>query len=141
MIEITEKEIDVNSVIESVRDPSAGGIDIFIGTTRDHSGGKRVLAMEYHAYVPMALKMMKELAGEAGSRWEVKKISMVHRIGRLEIGEPSVVVAVSAAHREEAFQACRFTIDRLKESVPIWKKELFRDGGVWVNEQDRVRRA
>ena len=135
MIEVTSKEIDVDRIIRSVQDPSAGGIDIFIGTTRDNSGGKTVLRMEYQAYIPMALKMMNELAELVRLKWDIRKISMVHRIGRLEVGEASVAIAVSAGHRKEAFEACRFTIDTLKESVPIWKKEVFRDGEAWVNGQ------
>jgi molybdopterin synthase catalytic subunit len=132
MIEITDKPIDIDSVIRSVQDPSAGGVDIFIGTTRNQSGGDTVLAMEYRAYVPMALKMMNALAGEVRTTWDVKQISMVHRTGRVGVGEPSVVIAVSAVHRKEAFEACRFLIDKLKESVPIWKKEVFGDREEWV---------
>jgi molybdopterin synthase catalytic subunit len=132
IVEITTRRINVGNVVESVRDPSAGGVDIFIGTTRNNSGNREVLSMEYNAYVPMALKMMKELAERVRSTWDIRKISIVHRIGHLKIGEPSVVIAVSAAHRKEAFEACRFTIDTLKESVPIWKKEVFRDGEAWV---------
>ena len=134
MIEITDKEIDVANVIRSVHDPAAGGVDIFIGTTRNHSKGEPVLGMEYEAYVPMALNMMNELAETVRSKWEIRKISIVHRIGRLGIGDPSVVIAVSAAHRKEAFEACRFTIDKLKESVPIWKKEVFAGREEWVGE-------
>jgi len=132
MIEITDKEIDLNRVIRCVQDPSAGGIDIFIGTTRNHSGGKTVLAMEYQAYIPMALKIMNELAELVRSKWDIRQIAIVHRIGRVEVGEPSVVIAVSAGHRKEAFEACRFMIDNLKESAPIWKKEVFREGEAWV---------
>ncbi len=134
MIEITDKEIDVSNVIRSVHDPAAGGVDIFIGTTRNHSKGEAVLGMEYEAYIPMALKVMHELAETVRSKWEIKKIAIVHRVGRLEVGDPSVVIAVSAAHRKEAFEACRFTIDKLKESVPIWKKEIFTDREEWVGE-------
>jgi molybdopterin synthase catalytic subunit len=88
--------------------------------------------MEYQAYTPMALKVMNELAEEVRKKWDIKNIAIVHRTGRLEIGDPSVVIAVSAAHRKEAFEACRFTIDRLKESVPIWKKEVFAGRAEWV---------
>ncbi len=132
MIEITQSEIDVGKVIESVQDPASGGIDIFIGTTRNDSGGREVLSMEYDAYVPMALNMMKELAQTVRSKWEIREISIVHRFGHLKVGEASVVIAVSAAHRKEAFEACHFTIDKLKETIPIWKKEVFRDGEAWV---------
>jgi molybdopterin synthase catalytic subunit len=131
VIELTDKEIDVDRVIRSVEDPSAGGTSIFIGTTRNHTDGKEVLEMEYQAYIPMALKKMNELAEEARSKWKLKNVSIVHRVGRLKIGEASVVIAVSATHRKEAFEACRFTIDTLKESIPIWKKEVFRNGEAW----------
>lgn len=94
-----------------------------------------MLAMEYRAYVPMALRMMNRLAETVSSKWDIRKIAIVHRIGRLEVGEPSVVIAVSAAHRKEAFEACRFTIDNLKETVPIWKKEYFQDREAWVGDR------
>ncbi len=135
MIEIITNTIYTEQVIKSVEDPTAGGIDVFIGTTRNHSNGKRVLHLEYEAYQPMAIKMMHRIAEDVRAKWSIKKISIVHRIGRLEIGEPSVVIAVSSAHRAEAFDACRFAIDSLKKTVPIWKKEFFEDGEVWVQEQ------
>lgn len=133
MIEIVTEPIDVNTVIQSVHDPTAGGIDVFIGVTRNHSNGKPVRYLEYHAYKPMAIKMLHRIVNEAQSKWDVKKIAIVHRLGRLEIGEASVVIAVSAAHRDEAFQACRYLIDTLKTIVPVWKKEFFEDGEVWVD--------
>jgi molybdopterin synthase catalytic subunit len=133
MIQIVENKIDVEKVLESVQGPSAGGIDVFIGTTRNHANGKSVRYLEYHAYKPMALKMMHRIADEAKAKWDVKKIAIVHRLGKLEIGETSVVIAVSSAHRKEAFEACRYLIDTLKKVVPIWKKEYFEDGEVWVD--------
>ena len=132
MIEIVESRIDVQKVIDSVKDPAAGGTNVFIGTTRDHSRGKAVIALAYEAYRPMALKLMRQIADEACSKWQIKKISIVHRVGSVDIGEASIVIAVSADHRSAAFEACRFTIDTLKKSVPIWKKEYFREGEVWV---------
>jgi len=132
MILITDKSIDPQEVIESVRDASAGAIDIFIGTTRDLSHEKKVKYLEYEAFTPMAVKQMEHIADEASARWPVKKISIVHRTGRVGIGESSVVIAVSSAHRREAFEACRYIIGSLKRDVPIWKKEYFEDGGVWV---------
>jgi len=137
VIELIDKDIDVDRVIRSVEDPSAGGTSVFIGTTRNHSDGKEVLEMEYQAYVPMALRKMNELAENVRSKWKLKNVSIVHRVGRLRIGEPSVVIAVSAPHRKEAFEACRFTIDTLKESIPIWKKEVFRDGEAWVGTEEQ----
>ena len=136
MIEIVDHKIDIQAVLESLADPAAGGIDIFIGTTRNHSGGKRVISLEYEAYLPMAIRMMERIAAEAHRRWNVLRISMVHRTGHIDIGEASIVIAVSAAHRHEAFEACRYAIDTLKREVPIWKKELFVDGGSWVGAQE-----
>lgn len=138
MVEIVKEKIDIGRVVESVEDPAAGGVAVFIGTTRDHSDGKSVLALEYDAYVPMALKLMNRIAAEARSRWGLQKISIVHRVGRLGIGEASVVIAVSSAHRKEAFEACRYAIDTLKEDVPIWKKEFFENGEVWVESEQGV---
>ena len=136
MIKIVSQQINTEEILESVEDPSAGGIDMFIGTTRDNSNGKKVLRLEYEAYESMAVKMMNEIAEELRTKWQVKKISMVHRIGSVEIGEASVVIAVSAAHRKEAFEACRYAIDTLKKQVPIWKKEYYIDGEVWVGAQE-----
>lgn len=132
MIEIIKGHIEVHRVLESVQDPSAGGIDLFIGTTRDHADGKKVLSLEYEAYEPMALKLMNEISEQAKAMWGVSKISIIHRIGKIEIGEASVVIAVSSTHRKEAFEACRFIIDTIKSTVPIWKKEYFVGDERWV---------
>ena len=134
MIAIIHDAIDLQAVLKSVEDPSAGAIYIFVGTTRNHSHGKKVVALEYDAYQPMAQKFMTKIAEEIQSRCNIARISIVHRIGRVEIGEASVVIAVSAAHRKEAFEACRFAIDELKKVVPIWKKEFYEDGNVWVEK-------
>ena len=132
MISIVSDSINVDAVLQSVAVPEAGAIGVFIGTTRDHSDGKRVMRLEYDAYVPMAEKMMAQIEKEIRSRWEIHKISMIHMIGKLEIGVPSVVIAVSSSHRKEAFEASRYAIERLKSIVPIWKKEFFEDGEIWV---------
>ena len=132
MIEIVESKIDVQAVIDSVQDPSAGAIDIFIGTTRNETRGEQVIGLEYEVYTPMALTLMQRIADEVRMKWDVKKISIVHRVGRVEVGEASVVIAVSAPHRSATFEACRYAIDTLKKSVPIWKKEFFHGGNVWV---------
>jgi len=105
---------------------------MFLGTTRNHSKGKKVVRLEYEAYSPMALRMMSEIESEIRKRWNIQKISIVHRIGAVPVMEASVAIAVSAAHRKEAFEACRYAIDELKKRVPIWKKEIFEDGEVWV---------
>jgi len=132
MIEIVSEKIDIVQVLESIKDCSAGGIDMFIGTTRNYSNGKKVLSLEYEVYVPMAIKKMKEIEEIVRKRWEICKISMIHRIGKVEVGEVSVVIAVSSTHRKEAFESCQFTIDILKKEVPIWKKEVFENGESWV---------
>jgi molybdopterin synthase catalytic subunit len=132
-IKITEGPIDEAEVLGYVRAPEAGGIDLFIGTTRDNANGKDVRWLEYTAYEPMALKMMQQIAVDAAKKWQLTKIAIVHRTGRVDIGEASVVLAVSAPHRKEAFEACRYAIDTLKKEVPIWKKEFFKDGSVWVD--------
>jgi molybdopterin synthase catalytic subunit len=133
-IRIVDVAINVQEVIDAVRDPAAGAIDVFIGTTRNNAGGKVVAALEYDAYVPMALELMEKIAAAVAAEFGVGRIAVVHRIGRVGIGEESVVIAVSSAHRKEAFAACRAMIDRLKQEVPIWKKEFFSDGEKWVGE-------
>lgn len=132
MIEILKAPIDVDHVLRNVEDPTAGAISVFIGTARCHSKGKSVRYLEYQAYDPMALKMLRQIVDEAKTQWDIAKIAVVHRLGRIEIGEASVVIAVSASHRKEAFEACRYLIDTLKTDVPIWKKEFFEDGEMWV---------
>ncbi|MEL6652717.1 MAG: molybdenum cofactor biosynthesis protein MoaE [Bacteroidota bacterium] len=131
-IELTEAPLLPQTAIDQVSDPSCGGIDVFIGTVRNHTQKKSVERLEFEAYGPMAKKEMAKIAQAAMERWPVKKIAIHHRHGRLEIGEIAVVIAVSTAHRADAFAACKFAIDTLKESVPIWKKEIFEDGEVWV---------
>lgn len=112
--------------------PQVGGIDIFIGTVRDATKGKKVIRLEFEAYENMALKEMKKIAEQAYNKWPVQKILIHHRTGILQIGEIPVIIAVAAAHRDAAFDACRYIIDTLKQTVPIWKKEIFEDGEVWV---------
>jgi molybdopterin synthase catalytic subunit len=135
MIKIVQSPIDLNEVLRSVSSPEAGAIDIFIGTTRNHSNGKEVLSLEYEAYEPMAFKLMETLVAEARQRWAINEMAIVHRVGKVEIGEASVIIAVSAAHRQEAFEACRYAIDALKSDMPIWKKEFFSGGEAWVGAQ------
>ncbi len=135
MIRIVQNKIDIEALLRSIRVPEAGAVDLFIGTTRNHSHGRRVISLEYEAYEPMALKMMEEIAAEAQRGGSVHRIAMVHRVGRVEIGEASVAIAVSASHRKEAFEACRFAIDRLKAVVPIWKKEYFEEDETWVHPE------
>ena len=112
--------------------PESGGIDVFIGTVRNATKGKQVIRLEFEAYEPMALAEMEKIVKQAFDTWPVQKALIYHRTGVLEVGEVPVVIAVSAAHRAAAFDACRYIIDTLKETVPIWKKEIFEDGEVWV---------
>jgi molybdopterin converting factor subunit 1 len=134
-IAIGRAPIDVAALERAVAADNAGATVTFVGATRNGNAGRRVLGLEYEAYEPMALSEMRKLACTAGERWKIIRIAIQHRIGRVEIGESSVAIAVSAAHRAEAFEACRFAIDRLKEIVPIWKKEYYEGGEVWIGCQ------
>lgn len=131
-VKITSDNLDVNACISSVMLPQSGGIDVFIGTVRNETKGKKVVRLEFEAYEPMAVKEMNKIALDVFNKWPVQKILIHHRTGVLEVGEIPVVIAVSAAHRAAAFDACRYIIDTLKQTVPIWKKEVFDDGEVWV---------
>ena len=133
MIEIVHTPIDVAKVLESIADPSAGAIDLFIGATRNTAEGKRVLWLEYEAYLPMVLEQIQRLVQEATSHWNLCKVTIIHRVGKVGIGEASVVIGVSSSHRKEAFEGCRFLIDNLKKTVPIWKKEVFEQKEEWVH--------
>jgi molybdopterin synthase catalytic subunit len=131
-IKISVSTLNVQECIDWVMSPQSGGIDVFIGTVRDATKGKQVIRLEFEAYESMAKKEMERIAGKAFEQWPVQKILIHHRTGVLQIGEVPVIIAVSAAHRDAAFSACRFIIDTLKETVPIWKKEIFEDGEIWV---------
>jgi molybdopterin synthase catalytic subunit len=132
MIKLTEKPIDIGEVIDAVRDDRAGGIDVFVGTVRAQTQGRKVVALEFEVYNRMAESELKRITAEAFQKWPVLKTAVSHAVGRKMIGDIAVAIAVSAAHREAAFDACRYIIDTLKERVPIWKKEIFEDGEVWV---------
>ena len=136
LIQITHDVLDSGRAVALVQNPAAGAIVTFVGTTRDHTAGRRVLRLEYEAYRPMADEQLQRVADEMCDRWELAGVSIHHRLGRLEIGEASLVVAVSSAHRQAAFEACHFSIDRIKQIVPIWKKEFFEGGEVWVGSQE-----
>jgi molybdopterin synthase catalytic subunit len=132
---ITRRPIDPAKVIGSVADDSAGGLVLFLGTVRNSNRGRAVRAVDYEAYKLMAERRLGALAKEVRARWPIKALTMVHRVGNLKVGEVSVAVAVSAAHRAEAFEAARFAIDSIKKSLPIWKHEILRDGRrVWLEE-------
>ena len=135
MFRIVEDPNDATAVTAAVADSHTGATVTFIGTTRDHNDGRAVTRLEYEAYPEMALAEMRKIGDVARQRWPITAIAIVHRIGLVPIGEASVVIAVSAAHRAAAFEACHFAIDRLKEVVPIWKKEHFDGGEVWIGSQ------
>ena len=125
-----------DAIAAAVDEPGAGGIVIFSGVVRNETGGRPVKFLEYEAHAPMAEVKMREIGETVRGRWpDVKRVAMLHRVGRLEIGEASVLIAVAAAHRGDAFEACRYAIDTLKQTVPVWKKEHFEDGEVWVGLQ------
>jgi molybdopterin synthase catalytic subunit len=129
-VRLTRRPIDL--AVLAASSPADGAVCLFLGVVRNENGGRPVRHLEYEAYEDMALPMMEEIARETRGRWPVTEVAIVHRLGRLEIGEPSVAVAVAAPHRGAAFEACRYAIDTLKATVPIWKKEFYADGAVWL---------
>lgn len=132
MVRIQAEPIRVEELCAEVRADGDGAVALFVGTVRDHNQGRKVLHLEYETYAEMAEAEMQRIESAALARFEISRVGLVHRTGRLEIGEASVVAAVAAAHRGPAFEACRFVIDSLKQSVPIWKKEVFEGGEVWI---------
>jgi molybdopterin synthase catalytic subunit len=131
-IQLLPTALDVQHCIGLVSSDAAGAVDVFIGTVRNSTKGKRVVRLEFEAYEPMALSEMEKIARRAKGKYPVLKIAIHHRVGTLQIGEAPVVIAVSTPHRQAAFEACQYVIDTLKETVPIWKKEIYEDGEVWV---------
>ena len=132
-IELTRVVICSATVASEVRADEDGAVATFDGCVRNHSHGRRTLYLEYEAYEEMALAKMREIAGQIHATYAIHNVAIVHRLGRLEIGETSVFIAISSAHRAAALDACRFAIDTLKKTVPIWKKEFFADGAVWAD--------
>jgi MoaE-MoaD fusion protein len=132
-VRITQQKIDTPSLLEKIKSPADGAVLVFEGIVRDNSRGRRVRFLDYEAYEEMALKSMTRLVQQVRSRFAVREVVIVHRLGRLQIGETSVLIAVTSAHRACAFDACRWLIDTLKRTVPIWKKEYFEDGAVWAD--------
>ncbi len=134
MVSLTTDPIDYHALTERVRRPDCGAVVLFLGTVRDLTDGRVTAALDYEAYPEMAEKKMAEIEADTRRRWPVGAMALVHRLGHLDVGEVSVAVAVSCPHRAEAFEACRHAIDRLKELVPIWKKENWADGTAeWVH--------
>ncbi len=129
---ITDKPIDSGTLIKAVESPEAGAVVTFNGVVRNNSGGRDVLRMEYEAHTEMAEQLMADLSHVIKRKFNIIAIALQHRTGILEIGESSIMIAVSAPHRAEAFKACRYAIDTVKSTLPVWKKEFFKDGSSWV---------
>ena len=132
MLRITEEPIDLATLVAHVGDDAAGAVSTFLGTTRATNRGRTVLKLEYEAYAEMAISEFEGIAAEAARRWEITRVAIVHRVGVVPLGEASVAIAVSAPHRRESIEACAFCIDSLKLVAPIWKKEHFEGGEVWI---------
>src|SRR5438876_679127 len=138
LIQIQPTSLSATDAIQFATDPQAGGIDVFLGTTRAERSpdGCDLVALDYETYEQMAIDQMRKLASRARESWPIIKLSLLHRVGRVPIGEPSVIIAVSTPHRAQAFEACRFIIDSLKAEIAIWKKEIWADGsGTWVHPE------
>ena len=132
-IQISEAPLDLQECYSFVQSGTCGGIAVFVGTVRKLTQGREVKKLEFSAYEPMALKEMRKIASQAMERFQVERMAVHHALGSLGLGEVPVIIAAAAPHREAAFDACRYAIDTLKKTVPIWKKEFFDDGQVWVN--------
>jgi len=135
MFRVTNEALNLQELVDYVMDPEAGAIATFIGTTRNNNEGRKVIALDYEAYPEMAEKELVRLGEQAKNKWPICRMAIVHRLGPVQITEASVMIAVSAAHREAAFAACRFAIEEIKRTVPIWKKEVFEGGEVWIGTQ------
>ncbi len=132
LIQITGEPLDRNALVAAITHPGVGGIVVFEGVVRDSARGKQIRYLEYDVYPEMATRQIRTIITEAEKRWGVERVAVAHRVGRLEIGEASVIVVVATPHRAEAFDACRYIIDTLKTTVPIWKKEVATTGEEWV---------
>lgn len=132
IIKIVEN-IDINAAYQQLQSNDCGAVNVFVGTVRNHSKGKEVEKLVFEAYEPMALKELHRIAGLAQEKWPLKKLVILHVVGEKKVGEPVVFIGVAAGHRDAGFEACRFLIDELKQTVPIWKKEFYADSSVWVN--------
>jgi molybdopterin synthase catalytic subunit len=130
---LVRRPIDGSAIANAIKEPEDGAVALFDGIVRNHTRGRRTLYLDYTAYEPMALQKMEQLAQQALASYAVRAVWLVHRLGRLRIGETSVLIAVASAHRAAAFDACRWLIDTLKKTVPVWKKEYFEDGAVWAD--------
>ena len=135
MFRVTDQPLNLQELVDFVSDPGAGAIATFIGTTRNNNEGRRVVALDYDAYPEMAEKELRRIGGDATKNWQLCRMAIVHRVGPVQITQASVMIAVSSAHREAAFAACRFAIEEIKKTVPIWKKELYEGGELWIGTQ------
>ena len=135
MFRVTVDPLNMQELLTFVGDPEAGAIATFIGTARNNNEGRKVISLEYEAYPEMAEKELKLLGQEAAEKWDICRMAILHRMGLVQIGEASVMIAVSSGHRQNAFSACRFAIEEIKKRVPIWKKEVFEGGEVWIGTQ------
>jgi molybdopterin synthase catalytic subunit len=135
VVRVQREPIDGQALIRVVQTDVDGAVALFLGTVRDHNEGRKVSGLEYSAYEEMALQELERVRDQALERFEITRAALVHRLGALEIGETSVAVAIAAPHRAAAFDACRFVIDTLKRTVPIWKKETYNDGEAWIEGQ------
>ena len=131
-VAVTSAPLTLDAVVRAVEGRGAGAVTTFLGLVRDHNQGRRVLYLDYEAYAPLAEKALARIVDEAESRWSGARMAIRHRTGRLEIGEASVAIAVATPHRADAFAACRYAIERIKQIVPIWKHEYFEGGDVWI---------
>jgi molybdopterin synthase catalytic subunit len=129
---LVRESIDIRKIADSLQKPEDGAVVVFEGVVRNHSNDKAVCFLEYDAYESMALKKLEEIGARAKKEFAIRDIAIVHRLGHMDVGQCSVVIVVASAHRAPAFDACRFAIDRIKEIVPIWKKEFYEDGEVWI---------
>lgn len=129
---LSDQPLDPSLVLQQVYADECGAVDMFIGTVRNQTKGQQVFKLEFEAYESMALKEMQKIKGQAEARWPIHSLSIHHRVGLVRVGEIAVIIAVSTPHRAASFEACRFVIDTLKETVPIWKKEFFKNGEIWV---------
>ena len=136
MFHVTNQPIDLDELVRFVTDPEAGAVATFIGTTRNNNEGRQVIALDYEGYPEMAEKELRRIGEDAKTKWPICRMAITHRLGPVQIGEASVIIAVSSAHRDAAFAACRFVIDEVKARVPIWKHERYADGDAgWLHPE------
>jgi molybdopterin synthase catalytic subunit len=135
MFRVTHQPLNLQELVDYVTDPGAGAIATFIGTTRNNNEGRKVMALDYDSYPEMAEKELKRIGDDASKNWQICRMAIAHRVGPVQITQASVMIAVSSAHREAAFAACRFAIEEIKKTVPIWKKELYEGGELWIGTQ------